>query len=164
MKKKIPEFNDPLIVLYEWLRSTDVMHRGHHYAANYFQRWHRWLGITSTVFNATVASAIFIYLTSEDSSDPSSPKSMAIIIGGVVSLFATIITGIITFVRYDEISLNHFKAATKFQAVRRMIEEKIGFMSKGLEEGESFCTIRSKWTEALENAIPMTQWIYRKFS
>ncbi len=143
-------------MLKEWKQSASVMHVGHHRAASRYGMYHRWFGGAVAGLSALVASSIFVAAIQDE-------NSAAYLVAVVVSLLTVVLTGINTSLNLSGRSQAHFAAATKFQGLRRALEEEFVRFRGGVEK-DSYEHIRSRWSEALEVAPPLPQDIFDKES
>ncbi|MEM7574270.1 MAG: SLATT domain-containing protein [Bacteroidota bacterium] len=155
-KKYLELISKPEGLLLEWLKSTKVMHQGHHIAATRYNNHHRTIGTVSAILSAIIATSLFISLSTSD-------NRLAIIISGIISMLASALTGVSTFLGLNEKANRHLQAATLFQAVRREIEEEIMNINQGKIK-ENYLPIREKWTKALDTSIPLPKGLYDSLS
>ena len=145
-------------LLRTWLSSAAQMHIAHHLAAARYSKYQKFLGSFSVVLSTLVTSSLFIAIknAAETNNDQSS-----ILVIGLISLFASVVAGIHSFLRLDQKINDHYKGAVSFQYLRRLIEEELVFCRLGKAKN-NYEFIRDTWRVALENALPLPQDLYQK--
>jgi hypothetical protein len=139
-------------MLLVWQKSASVMHIAHHVAAARYARYHRWFGALVAGLSALVASTIFIAALEGE-------NKTAYLIAAMISLITAILTGINSALDLSGLANSHQIAATRFQGLRRELEEEIVRFHQSSPR-ESYVHIRTRWTEALEMAPPLPQDIH----
>jgi len=106
----------------------------------------RLLGLIVTIFSVIVGTSIFASLNSSN--------SQAILITvGVISLVATVISGVNSFLNYGERTERHQAAGIKYGSLRRRIDECLATMTDD-QLKEEIKTIRSA-VDQLEQESPV---------
>ena len=125
---------------------------GHELAAQLFERRNRWLGIPATVIAAVVGSSIFASLASDKK------DIVLMVITGLLSICAAVLSALQTFLRYSEISQNHKTAAASYAKLRRKLDlYKLIANSGGMDINEAREQLRAIISELgeLEDNAPL---------
>jgi len=106
---------DIMEMIQEWQVGVRIFHAGHSKAAAHYSRMHRWLGIPVIILTAVVGTTAFATLESATS-------LLIQILVGMLSVSASVLAGVQTFLNFAERSDRHRAAALKYGALRRQIE------------------------------------------
>jgi hypothetical protein len=99
----------------QWLTGIISNHIGHTIAASFYKRYDRIIGLISTIFAAVVSTTIFASLAD-------SRAQNLVLVAGITSLIATILSAVFAFLKYGELSEQHRQAAKNYGTLRREME------------------------------------------
>jgi hypothetical protein len=140
-------------LLKNWLTGLRTLNKGNFVAATYFQKVHRVFGVPVMIATSVVGSAIFATLGK-------SGESAIQISAGIMSLAATVLSSLQTFLGYAERSSQHKSAAVKYGEVRTEVQwllahdlQKVADLDKKIE------TIRARWNNVDAEAPTLPKWI-----
>ncbi len=108
-------------LLLRWQKDVRLNQIAHLRASASCNRIGRLLGLLVTVFSAVVGTSIFASLNSSNS------RAILVIVG-LVSIAAAVLSGAYTFLNYGERSQKHETAGDKYGSIRRRIDESLAVM------------------------------------
>jgi len=135
-----------------WQRSASVMHIAHLKAAAMYSKHHRWFGSVVSGLGMLVTSSLFVAVLEDE-------NKIAFIFAAFVSLITAILSGVNTSLDLGGKAQSHHSSGSKFQALRRLIEEELVRCRNGNEK-DNYANIREQWTAALEASLPLPQNIH----
>lgn len=142
-----------------WIEDAHFLLKCHLALAESTRRKHRNIGILSAVLSAIVGSSIFASLGQEESS-----KTL-IIITGLVSLSATILTSILAFLKLPESANQYHNSGNEYAAIRKELEFLRSFESKDDEYVKNeIKRLKIKWDEIRKNSIPISTKTIKRLS
>src|SRR2546428_35193 len=112
---------EPHLLLTQWLNGIKIAHVAHSRAAASYRLRGQLLGVPVTVFTVVIGTSVFTTLHS-------SPNERIIIMIGVTSVLAAVLSGVQTFLNYPEQAARHQAAGTKYGRLRRRVEEVISWI------------------------------------
>lgn len=143
----------------KWIEDSHFLLKCHLSLAETTQRQHRNIGVLSAVLSAIVGSSIFASLGQEESS-----KNL-ILATGLVSLFATILTSVLAFLKLPEMANQYHNSGNEYAAIRKELEFLLEFDNEDPEHVKNEVNrLRSKWDEIRKNAIPISDKTIKKIS
>jgi len=145
------EFNE---LLNKWWLSVGEMHIAHHLAASKYANQHKYTGLIAAILTAITTTSIFITVSQSET-------QIAWLITGIISLFASMATGILSFMKFNDRIAQHFQSAINFQSLRREIEEELIVLSAQGPK-QNYEHLRQRWTEILKNSCPLPQEVFDK--
>lgn len=133
---------DPQERLERWRNGIKIAHNSHKQAAVRYCRYGRLLGIPVVILSAVVGTTVFTSISS-----PSEYSTTLQIFAGILSMAATVLSSLHTFLNYGEVSERHREASVKYGNLRREVEQVLCFNeSYNQEDLESVMkNLRSKW-------------------
>lgn len=141
-------------LLAAWHRSFRILHRGGFMAAKYYDRLNVRLGVPVVVMTSVAGSTIFA--TSGETG--AKPLQYA---AGAMTLLATVLASLQTFLAYGERAAKHKGAAVRYGELRTETQvmltcdlEQVPNLDKRIE------SIRKRWTVVDREAPPLPQKIY----
>lgn len=142
-----------------WIEDAQFLLKCHLTLAESTRKKHRNIGIISAVLSAIVGSSIFASLGQEDAS------KYLIIITGLISLAATILTSILAFLKLPEIANKYHNSGNEYAALRKELEFLISFESEDEEHIKNEVKrLKVKWDEIRKNSIPISKKTIKKLS
>jgi hypothetical protein len=146
-------------LLEEWRFSARKMQYCHFAAANHFRKRHYWIGIPAVISSIVVGTSVFATLAKEIDT------SIKILVG-LMSVLATVLTGLQTFLRYEGRAEKHYSAAVQFGAVRRELEQYQALRKPGASESAAdkdfLDSIRKRMTDLPRTAPEIPQGLWDK--
>lgn len=134
-------------VLQQWYKGIRILHRAHYEAARQFEVRNLYLGVPIIILTAASGTSILATLGVE------TDVKAKIIIGGL-SIVASILASLQTFLRYSEMAEKHKTVATKYGILRRELDELILIPPKGKSLKPEFITdFRKRW-DAIDEESP----------
>ena len=113
-------------LLEKWSLRIKRAQLAHRFAAKGYAHLHLWLGVPAIGLSALVATSVFASLENQ-------LGAYGWIITGMLSVAATILVALQTFLRFEELSSKHQAADARYGAIRQNIEQLQAFSNK--EEG-----------------------------
>ena len=156
MKFEITDTDIPEL-LNKWYKRLRESQFSHYQAEGYYARLHYFLGIPAIAISAIVGTSIFSTIGSSSTS-----QEIQITVG-LISLLATVLISLQTFLKFSEQAEKHRITAAKYGALRRSIEQIKTFMSSEIEfenlESE-ITALRNRIDELAEDApnVPKKVW------
>jgi hypothetical protein len=134
-------------VLKRWWDGLHFAMQAHYAASVKASRSNYWLGIPVVLTSTFVGSAVFATLESE----PSVPIKIGT---AVLSLTASFLAAVQTFLRFAERAESHREAATNYAVIQRDLAQLLAFPPKeGIKLLRSVNSIRERW-DALVTKCP----------
>jgi hypothetical protein len=146
-------------LLEEWRFSARKMQYCHFAAANHFRKRHYWIGVPAVISSIVVGTSVFATLAREIDA------SIKILVG-LMSVFATVLTGLQTFLRYEGRAEKHYSAGVQFGEVRRELEQYEALRKPGASQTEAdkdfLDGVRKRITELPRTAPEIPQGLWDK--
>lgn len=101
-------------LLADWRQRVYAAQSAHYASADRFRMLNYVVGVPAVIFSSVVGTAIFAGL---EKSDPKAPYV------ALASIFAAVLAGLQTFLRFSERAAQHATAADWYSAIRRDIEQ-----------------------------------------
>jgi hypothetical protein len=101
-----------------WCTGIKTRHISHNRAAMHYKRVGRLLGIPVVILTTVVGTAVFSAVSS-----PNGYSTGLQILAGFLSMAATVLSGLQTFLNYPELAERHQEAAIKYGVLRREVEQ-----------------------------------------
>lgn len=134
-----------------WIKDAHFLLRCHLSLAESTRKKHRFIGITSAILSAVVGSSIFASLGQEEA------HRNLIIITGLISLSATILTSILAFLKLPEIANQYHNSGNEYAAIRKELEYLLTFESDDNEYVKNeIKRLKLKWDDIRKNSIPIS--------
>jgi len=112
-----PDSPDPRSTLLErWQRNCLRSAIGNYDAANSYTRQNYCLGIPAILLSAVVGTSVFVALGTQ-------VNPLIQILVGCVSVLATVLGALQTFLKWGELSSKHQAAAAEYNAIKRYIDQ-----------------------------------------
>jgi hypothetical protein len=140
----------------KWHGMLAVLQKGSFMAAARYQRRNQLLGMPVMVLSAIVGSAVFSSI-----SQTNTPTWLKVAVG-LVSLSATVMSGLQTFLSYGELAEKHKAAGVKFGTLRREIEELTSSEADPKLANVDLKSIRTRWDAIDQEAPPLPPAIYKQ--
>lgn len=103
------------IIITDWFRRTRESQMTHYSCANHFSRLNYWIGIPTIVFSTAVGTAIFASFEEQAVSEYK-------VLLGLVSIFASVLAALQTFLNFSDRAEKHRLAGSGYASVRRDLE------------------------------------------
>ena len=142
-------------LLRAWAEAVSKMHIGHHLAAAYFTKWHYGLGAGATAAAAVVGATVFATLT-KLATDAGFWQFLAV---ALLSTLSPALTAAVTFLKLDERSLRHTRAAASFAGLRRAMELAEIELAEG-KKSDNLIALQSQWRDVIRESPPLPQFAY----
>jgi hypothetical protein len=137
---------DALTLLEQWHNGIRIAQIAHSRAAAHYKLLGRMLGVPVTILTLVVGTSIFVTLTS-------SKDERVLLLVGVISMLAAVLSGLQTFLNYTELAVKHHAAGNKYGQLRRRAEEVMTFTKDLGELQKTMADLRGDW-EHLEEESP----------
>ena len=142
-------------LLNQWQRGLHMFHKAHEQAATLFERRGRLLGSATVIVTTAVGTGIF-------ADAPALVGDTAWKIGGgLLSLFAAVLSALQGSLKYAELAAAHRRAARSIGPLRRETEQMLAESDAGESpKPEALTALRKKWAEIDQHAptIPQPLW------
>ncbi len=146
-------------LILNWVEDAQVLLNCHLSMAESTRKKHRNIGILSAVLSALVGSSIFASLGHEDTS-----KTL-IILTGLISLCATILTSVLAFLKLPEIANQYHNSGNEYAAIRKELEFLFTFESSNDEYVKNeIKRLKIRWDEIRKSSIPISTKSIKKFN
>ncbi|MBU4230807.1 MAG: SLATT domain-containing protein [Proteobacteria bacterium] len=113
----------------EWATRNHTALNAHYAAAKYFSKGHYLIGIPAATLAFVVGSSVFVSL----SKDVNTTIKLAVTFASVLS---AVLTGLQTFLNYNQRSEKHRLVASKYSAVKREIEQLLTLPEENLKSSK----------------------------
>jgi hypothetical protein len=113
----------PAALLQRWLKRARESSFSHYAAEQRYFKTNLLIGVPATVFSAIVGTTVFASLEKDI-------DFRVKLLVGTISIIASILTGLQTFLRYSERAERHRKAGGNYSSIRRVIEQNLVFDDK----------------------------------
>jgi hypothetical protein len=131
---------EPAVVARQWLKGLRLAHTAHSRCAAKYERMSYWLGAPAVGFSAIVGSAVFTSLAATDS-----PPLFVGIGIGLLSIAASVLAALQTFLDYPRKAQNHRQAAASYGIVRRAFEQALTEAKDDKSVGAALNRCRPMW-------------------
>ncbi len=137
-------------LLKNWKKRIKKAQRAHYKDAHRLKRNKKLIGIPTVILTTIVGTGIFASL---QNSSPHDTIYIHPIILGVLSLFASILASLQTFLNYSEKSEKHLNAARKLSSLKKEIQHNLVTLKDYPAEIDEFIQkIREKWEDIINEA------------
>jgi hypothetical protein len=134
-------------ILQQWYNGIRISHRAHYEAARQFEVRNLYLGVPIIILTAASGTSILATLGAE-----TDVRAKALI--GGLSILASILASLQTFLRYSEMAERHKTVATKYGILRRELDELMLTPQEGKSLKPEFITdFRKRW-DAVDEESP----------
>lgn len=141
--------------LRQWTNGIKISHIAHARSAAFYQSRGRLLGISVVVLTSIAGTTIIGDLAGERGSNT------ARVIAGVLSLGATVLAALQTFLNYPEMAAKHREAEVRYGALRRDVEMLLSFVPTSEDAlRDAMSSVRKTWTEYENSSPAVPQSIY----
>ncbi len=142
-----------------WVVDAQILLTCHLSMAEVTRRKHRNIGILSAVLSAIVGSSIFASLGQKDT------DKTLIILTGLISLIATILTSVLAFLKLPEIANQYHNSGNEYAAIRKEFEFLLTFDSSDEEHVQNeIKRLKIKWDDIRKNSIPISAKTIKKYN
>ena len=143
------------VILNQWLNGIKINDIAHRRAAAYYKNLGRVLGIPVTVFTIVTGTIIFSTLGSSE-------NDQILLVVGFISLIAAIMSGLQTFLNYEELSVRHQASGIKYGYLRRHVDEILCFSHDPEQLQKIMQEIREEWNRIEEESPTIPQRFHDK--
>ena len=140
-------------IIEQWYNGICIFHISHHVAASYYARMHLLFGLSVVTLTSVVGTTIFL--------SDSYTKKVGVIVG-LLSVLATILSSLQTFLNYSDLSSQHKNAAAKFGSLRRELDVMKITVHDNSVFKESSDNFRKSWDCAIHDTPAIPQRIHDK--
>jgi hypothetical protein len=134
-------------LLAEWAKRNLTALDAHYDAAKHFARKHYWLGIPAIILAAVVGTSVFASLEKE-------VNSTVKIIVASCSILSAVLTGLQTFLNYNQRSEKHRTTASQYSSVKREIEQLLTLSEQQLEQNDKIITTLREKIDSIGRDAP----------
>lgn len=144
-------------ILEEWRDDARLLLHAHFSHAERCRHRHYWLGVPAAILSALVGTTVFAALSKE----PALAFKIAV---GIVSVLASVLATLATFLNYADDSSKHHQTAASYASIRKHLDEVLSEDSvDDVELKKLFTDIRSKWDETRKSALPLSHGTLKKY-
>ncbi|WP_282014041.1 SLATT domain-containing protein [Marinifilum flexuosum] len=137
-------------LLRNWKKRIKKAQKAHYKDAHRLKRNKMLIGIPTVVLTTLVGTGIFASL---ENSGPEDIVYIHPVVLGILSLFASILASLQTFLNYSEKSEKHLGAARKLSSLKKEIQHNlITIEQSSIEMNEFIQHVREKWDEIINEA------------
>lgn len=141
--------------LESWLVGVRLSHLGHFRAASRCVKLHQALGVPVTIFTTVVGTTVF-------SSLGQSPNTALIILTGLLSITAAILSSLQTFLGFSANAERHKLAAIKYGMLRRELEQFLEDPDESADVLREFSqNFRVRWDAVDQESLPIPERIHQ---
>lgn len=143
-----------LDVIHNWRYRADRVQQAHYLAGRRYERFHRYIGVPTSIFMAIVGTAIFANI-----SDKQATLSVELqLLVGFISVLSSILSGLQTFLGFSELSEKHRIAGARYANLKQQLE--LLECYQGADMLEHLGQIESSWAKLREESpnLPQTVW------
>jgi len=150
---------EQLKLLEDWQRRIRKAQKAHYKDAERFNRYKLYLGIPTVVLTSLVSAGIF---TSLDGTHESIELDPLLI--GLISVVATILASLQTFLNYSENKEKHLNAARRLSSLKKEVQQNIITLNKTPATLNIFIEeVRLKWEEIINEAPLVSRRNFKRF-
>jgi len=143
--------------LVRWHAGLRHKNVAHHLAASRNRSLHKFFGIPVVILSTLVGTSIFSSL------GDATTNKWILIITGMLSISATVLASLQTFLNYAELAAKHKSTAVQFGMLRREVEQFATWPNHSEDEVREFLdSIRERWDQAEQEAPTLPQKIFNK--
>lgn len=143
-------------LLVDWRRRARESQFGHFEAAKHFGTQHYWIGVPVVVLTTVIGTSIFASLQSQSS------EYIKLILG-FLSVAATILASLQTFLGSSERAEKHRAAGAAYGAVRRELEQVITLgLTDEVEQKATLDSFRERFDELAQQAPEISPKIWQQ--
>ncbi len=137
----------------QWDNGARIRNIAHQRAADYYNSRGRMLGLVVTIFTVIVGTSIFGSLSVSNNQD-------ILIVVGLISLVAAILSGVNTFLNYSQLAAKHMEVGLAFGELRRRIDVIDCLESDDATIEKNLTEIEEKYDAILKGSVePPTRFI-----
>jgi hypothetical protein len=137
----------------QWDNGARIRNIAHQRAADYYNSRARALGLVVTIFTVIVGTSIFGSLSVSNNQD-------ILIVVGLISLVAAILSGVNTFLNYSQLAAKHMEVGLAFGELRRRIDVIDCLESDDATIEKNLTEIEEKYDAILKGSVePPTRFI-----
>lgn len=141
---------DGLTLLRQWNNGIKIAQIAHSRAAAYYKVRGRMLGVPVTILTLVIGTSLFVSLTS-------AKNERLLLVVGVISMLAAVLSGLQTFLNYDVLAIDHRAAANKYGQLRRRVDEITTFTQDSEDLRKTVAAIRAAWEQIEEESPDVPQ-------
>ena len=142
-----PEWSEVEAVVGAWYRRAREAQFSHYEAANRCGACSRWFGVPAVILSALVGTSVFASLQTEVD------VGLKILVG-IISIFASVLSALQTFLGFSERAEKHRAAAASYGAVRRAIEQRQVLPPSSRKEADTFLASVRTQLDDIASATP----------
>jgi hypothetical protein len=138
-----------LATIEQWHHGLRIFHRAHSRAAVLYERRSIVLGLPTIALTAITGTTVFSTMNS-------TTGTWVKVVTGVMSLSASVLAALQTFLRYPELAERHRAASQSYGALRREVEEILATRQEGSPfavPADLLKSLRERWN-AVDNIAP----------
>lgn len=141
---------EKIILLKKWKKRIKKAQKAHYDDAHRLARNRKILGVPTVILTTLVGTAIFANLKNSHTEDE---VYTYYIILGLLSISASILASLQTFLNYSEKSEKHLNAARRLSSLKKEIQHNVITLNESPERINEFLNyIREKWDEIINEA------------
>ena len=145
----------PSELIAQWHFRNHRVQLAHYESARRFERLHLWLGLPAIAFSTLVGTTVFATLSK-------TTDLWVQILVGFLSVFAAVLMGLQTFLKYSELAEKHRMAGAKFANLKHRIEL-LATLPPATESElkEALATIEESWSKLREESPTLPTQVWR---
>lgn len=145
-------------IIKDWIKDSKRLLKCYLSKAEKIRRNYKIIGISSAILSTFVGSSIFASIGQDES------NTSLLIITGLVSLSATLLTSILAFLKMPELANKCHISGNEYASIRKELELLLEFDSSDDEYVKNqIKQIKLKWDDVRNNSIPISAKYIAKF-
>ena len=141
---------EKLKLLSEWKKRIRKSQKAHYKDAERLKRHKLYLGIPTVILTSLVTAGVF---TSISETEYTASIDINPLLVGLISVIATILASLQTFLNYSENKEKHLNAARRLSSLKKEVQQNIITIEKTPERLNQFIDyVRIKWEEIINEA------------
>lgn len=150
--------NDTSVKLEEllkgWHKGLHILQKGNFTAATYYGKLGKRFGVPVVITTSIVSSAIFATIGNSE-------QTSIQLAAGFVSILATVLSSLQTFLGYSERSSNHKEAAVGYGELRTEVQVLLASSLPNVKDLDARIeSIRTRWSALDKGSPTLPDWIY----
>ena len=142
-------------LLTDWFRRIRESQLNHYASAGYFSRMHVILGVPTFALGAAVGTAVFVSI----GNNPTGEYKVTV---GLVSMLASVLAALHTFLGYSGRAEKHRLTASNYAAVRRDLELLKSFPPDNIDEiHQALLPIKQSMDHLAESSPSIPGWLFK---
>lgn len=144
------------VLLEKWQKRIRAAHKAHYYVADELEKKHKNFGFIVVFLSTLVGTSVFTTIATE--TDMLAVK----IATGLLSIAATILAALQTFLNYPEKRTAHLMTSTQLSSLKKKIEENLVIVTDSEKMKILVHEIRAEWDSITQGAPIISEKAYQK--